>query len=195
MTVAGQHNIGIASAHRAGLEGATSDVARTWHDGALTIGAVAGGSDCGWSAYFAPASRLLLDIAMDAWHASSGAPEERLQQSALQISDGFPPAVCRLVANDADAYETVGAPGGSLVMAVADTSGCWVAWLGGEGATLVRRARIVAATAPHTLKGIQDQARCRTTRNASRCLHTSPQRERSRPETGAPDERMVRSTG
>jgi len=146
------HVFGIAAARREGLDGRSSDVARVWQDGSLTVAAVAGGSDCGWSVYFAPASRLLLDIATDAWSASSGRPEERLRQTALQLSEQFPEAVCKLVPDDADAYETVGAPGGSLVIAVADARGAWVAWLGGEGATLVRGSKVVAATAPHTLK-------------------------------------------
>ncbi|MDD9964847.1 MAG: hypothetical protein OXR73_01375 [Myxococcales bacterium] len=146
------HVFGISAARRAGLDGQTSDVARVWLDGGLTVAAVAGGADCGWSVYFAPASRLLLDVAMDAWKATSGASEERVKQAATQIGGRFPEEVCELIPNEEDAYETFGAPGGSLVMAVADTTVVWVAWLGGEGAALVRHSKIVAATAPHTMK-------------------------------------------
>lgn len=146
------HVFGIAAAHREGLAGQVADVARVWQDGGLTVAAVAGGADCGWSVYFAPASRLLLNIATDAWEASSGAPDERLSQTALQIGERFPEAVCELVPNDDDAYDTVGAPGGTLVLAVAGATRVWVAWLGGEGAALVRGSKVVAATAPHTMK-------------------------------------------
>lgn len=71
-------------------------------DEEVHLGLLANGYECGFSACWPPASRLILDEFEDAWAAASGSVEERLGAAFGQACDRFNAKAPALISQDAD---------------------------------------------------------------------------------------------
>jgi hypothetical protein len=78
------------------------DFVRVEHDGDVLIAALANGYECGFSVFWPPASRLVLDCFFEAWRTSSGPLQHRLYAAFAQACSSFVAAAPGLLTADAD---------------------------------------------------------------------------------------------
>lgn len=131
------------------LPGEPHDVLRVVQADGVTLALLANGYECGFSACWPPASRLVLDLFVDAWAAASGPARGRLEVAFREACRLFVEQAPPLVAPDADFPDEM--PSAILLAVVVEGRRVHVLWVGGDVAALVRGGRVVAETTPHTL--------------------------------------------
>lgn len=131
------------------LHGEANDVVRVVDGVGGTLVLLANGYECGFSTCWPPASRLVLDLFADAWRRASGPTHSRLLDAFSVTRATFAERAPALIAPDADFPDEL--PAAVLLAAVIDGSTAHLAWIGGDVALVVRDAKPLASTTPHTL--------------------------------------------
>lgn len=131
------------------LHGEAGDLVRVIDDAGGTLALLANGSDCGFSAFWPPASRLVLDLFADAWRSTSGPMRDRLLGAFATARQHFAEQAPALVTPSADSPDEL--PCAVLLAVVTDGEMAHVAWIGGDVALVARDARLILQTTPHTL--------------------------------------------
>ncbi len=133
-----------------GLDGHVEDFVRICADGEAQLALIANGYECGFSSCWPPASRLILDLFVAAWTATTGAVEDRLAAAFAQARARFLAAAPALAAADADFPDDV--PGAVLLAVACHGTTMHAAWIGADTAVIVRGLAVIARTTPHTLR-------------------------------------------
>lgn len=131
------------------LRGEPADVVRVHAEGGLTLAALANGSGCGFSACWPPASRLILDLFVEAWRATSEPARERLLRAFAVARAQFEARAAALVLPDTAFPDEL--PIAVLLAVVTDGATAHMAWIGGDVAVVARNGAPIVATTPHTL--------------------------------------------
>lgn len=133
-----------------------ADTVRLLHEDDLLLVALSVGTEGFFSAYWAPASRFILDLCEEAWRAATGSPAERLAALFPHVRSGFAAGAAarfdRPPAEIADAQ-----PGGQLFVAAITRDEVHAAWQGRDVAFLVRSGAPIGRTTPHAFR--EDLAR------------------------------------
>jgi hypothetical protein len=111
---------------------------------------LANGYECGFSACWPPASRLVLDLFLEEWAASSGPVQKRLIDAFDRSRRRFVAEAPSLVTPEADFPDDL--PSAVLLAVAIDGTTVHAAWIGGDIAILARGFRAVGRTTPHTLR-------------------------------------------
>lgn len=126
-----------------------SDVVRVIKDGGFTLALLAAGSEGAFSTYWAPASRLFLNMFTDAWHGTSGPARERLLGAFAIARERFAERVPRLT--EADPIFDDVFPSAVLIATVIEGTTAHMAWIGGHVGLVARGGSVLVKTTPHTL--------------------------------------------
>jgi hypothetical protein len=131
------------------FSGGASDFMRVHERDGVFLALLANGYECGFSTCWPPASRLILDLFVGEWTASSGAVRDRLHASFEGARRGFIERAPSLVTPDADFPDDL--PSAVLLAVAIEGTAVHIVWIGGDVAALVRGSELVRATTPHTL--------------------------------------------
>lgn len=132
------------------LAGQETDVVRVRDDGDVHLVVLANGFECGFSTCWPPASRLLLDLFLEAWSGSTQPVPDRLRDAFEQARARFTAEAPALITPEADFPDDL--PAGVLLAAAIVGTTAHLAWISGDVALLVRDGRVVDQTTPHTLR-------------------------------------------
>jgi hypothetical protein len=120
---------------------------RETNGGVLAL--VANGFECGFSVFWPPASRLILELFEQAWESTTGSTEQRLEQSFARACELFTQQARGLLAPDCDFPDDT--PAATLLAVATAGRTAYARWIGGEVAVQARGGQVVSVTAPHTL--------------------------------------------
>jgi hypothetical protein len=131
------------------LPGQASDVVRVREDGGVHLAVLANGYECGFSTCWPPASRLMLDLFVDEWTASSGSVGDRLRDAFERSRRRFEAQAPSLISPDADFPDDL--PAAVLLAVAIEGTTVHAAWIGGDVGILARSFGAASETTPHTL--------------------------------------------
>jgi hypothetical protein len=132
------------------LAGQSADVVRIVEDGDAWLAVLANGYECGFSTCWPPASRLILDLFLEAWATSSGPVPDRLHAAFDGARKRFADEAATLITQDADFPDDL--PSATLLAVANEGTTVHAAWIGGDTAMLARGFRVVGETTPHTMR-------------------------------------------
>lgn len=114
----------------------------------MQLVALANAFDSAFAVSFPDGSRRILDALDAAWTASSGSASERLRDSFDRACRRFIADAPGLLPPDPDVPDI---PRAVLLAIAVEGPAVHAAWIGGDGAVLVRGWRAIAQTTPHTI--------------------------------------------
>jgi serine/threonine protein phosphatase PrpC len=127
-----------------------SDLIRIHDEAGAPMIALANGHESGWSVCWAPGSRLLLDLLLEAWRSSREPIAARAAAALEEVRRQFPARAQALLPDEPD--DLSGPPGGTLLVATLDGATCRLDWIGPDLGLVIRGGAVVARTVPHTLQ-------------------------------------------
>lgn len=131
------------------LSGQASDVVRMFERDGVQLALLANGYECGFSTCWPPASRLMLDLCIEEWSASSGPVRARLDAAFSSARRRFIERSPSLITPDADYPDDL--PAAILLAVAIEGTAVHMSWIGGDIAVVARGFSATASTTPHTL--------------------------------------------
>ncbi|MBX3143498.1 MAG: hypothetical protein KF813_07070 [Trueperaceae bacterium] len=140
---------GTAFRWRPSTPGQASDVLRVLEHDGVRLALLANGFECGFSACWPPASRLILDLFVEEWSTTSGPLRARLDVAFEGARRRFIEQAPSLLTPDADFPDD--RPSAVLLAVAIEGATVHMAWIGNDVAIVARSFRAITSTTPHTL--------------------------------------------